>query len=201
MRHGVGFGPTGPRLERLPSRRGRCDASDVIRTSLSALGALVILASGCSSDRLPVPGQTDYFTQLKRISENAQIQERGLDRDLRKRLERSTPGQERLDVVVIFVQQSAALYEDVVSALRNLQPVDGLRGPHVAYMTAWEDRLGLMRKIRDAGFRGAMEYLRALDAPAFDRARRATRERCEELRSAASAAGRPVELACDNRVR
>jgi hypothetical protein len=200
MRHGVGFGPGAPRLERLPSRRGRCNPSDVIRRSLSALAALVVLATGCSSNRLPVPGQTDYFTQLERISENAQIQERGLDRGLRKGLERSTPGQERLDVVVIFVQQSTALYEDVVSALRDLQPVDGLRGAHVAYTTAWEDRLALMRKIRDAGFRGAREYLRALDAPAFDRARRATRARCEELRSAASTAGRPVDLTCDGRV-
>ncbi len=77
----------------------------------------LVLLSGCGGDVGAGPGRGDYFTQLARVSENGHIQERGLQRDLRLRLEREDRREDRLDALLVFVDQSARLYRDVVDAL------------------------------------------------------------------------------------
>jgi hypothetical protein len=164
----------------------------------SAIALLVVLAASCGGGDASALGAGDYFTQLARISENAHIQQRGLARDLRVRLERAEPGTE-LDVVEVYVGQSARLSQDVVDALTDLQPADGLQDVHAAYLGAWQSELDLLVKVRDAGFRHLGGYLEALEAQPFEEARDQIQARCEDLQTAAAAAGRELDLACEGR--
>ena len=162
-----------------------------------AIALLFVLAAACGGgEDASALDPGDYFTQVERISQNAHTQERGLARDLRVRMERAIPGAERLGVVEVYLGQSARLYQDVVDALADLQPEDGLEGLHDAYVGAWQAKLDLILSVRDAGFPAAIPYLRQLELPAFDDADAATRARCEDLQRALTAAGREVDLAC-----
>ena len=159
-----------------------------------AIALAMLLAAACGSDDAGDQGK-DYPTQLALISQNAHIQERGLARELRTRLERGPIG-ERLDVVEVYVGQSARLYQDVVDALDDLRPIDGVQDAHAAYVEAWTGQLELITKVRDAGFRGSAEYLEALENKAFDSTADDTRASCEDLQQALASAGRQVDLAC-----
>lgn len=164
-----------------------------------AIALLLIVAAGCGGEGASALGPGDYVTQLARISENAHIQQRGLARDLRVRLERATPGQEKLNVVVVYVGQSARLYQDVVDALTDLEPTEGFEGVHEAYLSTWQGQLELTLKVRDAGFHTATGYLEALETAAFKDASEETRSRCEDLQAALVALGREVDLGCGGR--
>ena len=83
---------------------------------------LVVLVGACGSDEETGPAVGDYFAQLQRVSETGQIQQRGLQRDLRIRLEEAPPGEDRMTVLTVYVDQSARLYQDVVDALDELDP-------------------------------------------------------------------------------
>jgi len=161
-----------------------------------AIALLLVLAAACGGEDASALSPGDYFTQLARVSENAHIQERGLKRDLGVRLERATPST-RLDVVEVYMGQSARLYQDVVDALSELQPVDGLQGPHDAYVAAWQAQLDLVIKVRDAGYEGVDLYLEALEGVASTEAKDATKARCEDLQTAVAAAGSEADLACE----
>jgi hypothetical protein len=163
-----------------------------------AIALLLVLAAACGGEDASASSAGDYFTQLARISQNAHVQERGLARDLRVRLVRATFSS-RLDVVEVYVGQSARLYQDVVDALSALPPEAGLQGPHDAYTAAWQAQLDLLIKVRDAGFGGVDAYLEALETPAFTEARDETTARCEDLQTAVAAAGSDVDLACEGR--
>jgi hypothetical protein len=157
-------------------------------------------AAGCggNADSGPAPG--DYFSQLERVSETAHIQERGLRRDLRIRLERAEPGEDRMTVVTVFVGQSAGLYQDVVDALGQLDPPPELAAAQRAYLDSWQGQLDLVVAVRDAGFPGPARILKALEAPAFHDAAKETRARCEALQAAVEASGSNVDLVCDGRL-
>jgi hypothetical protein len=163
-----------------------------------AIALLLVLAAACGGEDASALSPGDYFTQLARVSQNAHIQERGLNRDLGARLERAIPST-RLNVVEVYVGQSARLYQDVVDALSELQPSDGLQSPHDAYVAAWQAQLDLVVKVRDAGYDSLDLYLVAFDGPAFTEARDATKARCQDLQTAVAAAGREVDLACERR--
>jgi hypothetical protein len=162
------------------------------------IALLLLLAAACGGEEASALNPGDYFTQLARISENAHIQERGLERDRRARLEGAGTSAE-LHVVEIYVGQRAALYQDVVDALSDLQPDDSVQGPHDAYEAAWQAQLDLLVKVRDAGYDGVTEYLEALETPAFSEAAEARESSCLDLQAAAEHAGRQVDLACTGR--
>jgi hypothetical protein len=159
---------------------------------------LVVLVGACGSDEDAGPAVGDYFTQLQRVSETGLIQQRGLQRDLRIRLEEAPPGEDRMTVLTVYVDQSARLYRDVVDALGELEPPDELAGPQAAYLEAWRGQLNLAVSVRDAGFSGPTAILEALQ-PAFGNAAAETRARCDELQSAVAATGSDVDLVCDGR--
>ena len=160
--------------------------------------ALVATACGGNADAGPAPG--DYFSQLQRVSETAHIQERGLGRDLRVRLEETPPGEERFSVVTVFLDQSARLYQDVVDALGTLDPPEELAAPQQAYLDAWRAQLDLFVKLRDAGFASADRLLRQLDAPVFRETAAETDASCDDLQAAVAAAGSAADLVCDGRL-
>jgi hypothetical protein len=159
---------------------------------------LLVFLGACGADDDPGPVVGDYFTQLQRVSETAQVQHRGLQRDLRVRLEEAAPGEDRMEVLTVYVDQSARLYRDVVDALVQLDPPDELAGPQQAYLEAWRSQLAVAVGVRDAGFSGPTEILEALQ-PAFDNAAAETRARCDDLQAAVAANGSDVDLACDGR--
>lgn len=161
---------------------------------------LVLVATACggNADAGPAPG--DYFSQLQRVSETAHIQERGLGRDLRVRLEETPPGEERFSVVTVFLDQSARLYQDVVDALGTLDPPEELAAPQQAYLDAWRAQLDLFVKLRDAGFGSADRILGQLDEPVFHDTAAETDASCDDLQAAVAAAGSAVDLVCDSRL-
>jgi hypothetical protein len=159
--------------------------------------ALFLVLAACGGGDASALDPGDYFPQLARISENAHIQERGLKRELGARLERAAPP-ERLGVVEVYIGQSVRLYQDVVDALADLTPDDGLEGPHDAYVGAWQAQLDLAVKLRDAVFHGAEDYLAAIET-AFKVAREETKTRCGALQTAVAAAGSDVDLGCERR--
>ena len=158
--------------------------------------ALALLVGACGSDEDPGPVVGDYFTQLQRVSETGQVQQRGLQRDLRIRLEEAPPGEERMTVLTVYVDQSARLYQDVVDALGELDPPEELAGPQEAYLEAWRAQLNLATSLRDAGFTGSAAIMEALQ-PAFGNAAADTRARCDDLQGAVAATGSDVDLVCD----
>ena len=161
------------------------------------LVVLVATACGSNADAGPAPG--DYFSQLQRVSETAHIQERGLDRDLRIRLEEAPPGDERFSVVTVYLDQSARLYQDVVDALGSLDPPEELAAAQQAYLDAWRVRSDLFAKLRDAGFASADRILRQLDSPVLHETAAETDASCDDLQAAVAAAGSAVDLVCDGR--
>lgn len=168
-----------------------------MRPTLRALPIVLAVAVACGGDGGSSAGRGDYYTELERISQNAHIQERGLQRELTQRLD--GPASERLSAIEINVDQRARLYEDVVDALTALEPLEELGAAHDAYVEAWRGELALIKKIRDPGFGSVPEYLGALDASAFENARATVRGVCVDLERIAIAAGRQVDLACDGR--
>jgi hypothetical protein len=164
-----------------------------------ACTVLLVLAAACGggADADPAPG--DYFTQLQRVSETAHIQERGLRRDLQNRLEDAPGGEDRMAVVTVFIDQSARLYQDVVDALRQLDPPQELVAAQRAYVNAWRGQLRLMRTVRDAPFPGPAQILKQLELDAFRDAAGETKARCEDLQAAVAANGSDVDLVCDGR--
>ena len=159
---------------------------------------LAVLFGACGSDEESGPAVGDYFAQLQRVSETGQIQQRGLQRDLRIRLEKAPPGDDRMTVLTVYMDQSARLYQDVVDALGELEPPEELAGAQAAYLEAWRGQLNLAVSVRDAGFTGPTAILEALQ-PAFDNAASETRARCDELQSAVATTGSDVDLVCDGR--
>ncbi|MGI8607193.1 MAG: hypothetical protein ACR2L0_08610 [Gaiellaceae bacterium] len=164
-----------------------------------AFAILLLLAAACGGDADAGPAPGDYFQQLQRVSETAHIQERGLGRDLQSRLREAPAGEERMTVVTVYVDQSARLYEDVVDALRQLDPPQELAGAQRAYLEAWKSQLHLMRQVRDAGLPSPAQILRQLELPAFRDAAAETKARCEDLQAAVTANGSDVDLVCDGR--
>ncbi|HEX6400273.1 MAG TPA: hypothetical protein VF108_07380 [Actinomycetota bacterium] len=163
----------------------------------ACLTIVLAVAAACGGDGGSTASRGDYYAELERISQNAHIQERGLARELTQRLE--GPASERLSAIEINVDQRTRLYEDVVDALTELEPLEELGAAHDAYVAAWRGELDLIRKVRDPGFRSVSLYLGALEASAFDNARATVRDVCEDLERIATAAGRQVDLACDGR--
>jgi hypothetical protein len=161
-----------------------------------AIVLLLVVAAACGGNADAGPGVGDYFTKLERTSQTAHIQERGLDRDLRIRLENIPPGEDRMSVVTVFVDQGARLYQDVVDALRQLDPPPELAAAQQAYLEAWKGELDLFVAVRDAGFSSSWKILKELDRPAFSDAAKETRTRCEDLQAAVDATGSHVDLAC-----
>ena len=147
----------------------------------------------------PVPRPGDYFAQLQRVSETAHIQERGLRRDLGNRLEEAAPGEERMAVLTVYIDQSVRLYQDVVDALGQLDPPQELAAAQRSYLQAWQGELDAMRNVREAGFRSPAQILKQFDLPLFRDTEAETMARCEELQAAVSAAGSGVDLVCDGR--
>ena len=164
-----------------------------------ASAILLVVAAACGGDADAGPAPGDYFQQLQRVSETAHIQERGLGRDLQNRLEDAPAGEDRMSVVTVYVDQSARLYQDVVDALRQLDPPQELTAVQRTYLEAWKGQLHLMRQVRDAGFPGPRPIQEALEAPAFRDAAAQTRASCEELQAAVAANGSGVDLVCDGR--
>ncbi len=164
-----------------------------------AIPLVLVLAVACgSADGSPAGG--DYYAELARISQNAHIQVRGLARDFRVRTERAATVAERLDAIEVTVDQRVRLYEDVVDALENLHPAEGIGAAHDAFTEAWEALLDLTRKVRDSGIRTIPEYLETLEAEAFEDAAADVERTCADLETIAAAADRPVDLACGRRV-
>ncbi len=164
------------------------------------LVVLLLLTAACGGDADAGPAPGDYFTQLQRVSETAQIQERGLRRDLRVRLEEAAPGEDRRAVVSVFLDQSARLDQDVLDALGRLVPPPELVAAQQAFFDAWKSHLDLIVKVRDARFPTADEVLEQLEAPVFRTAAKETRARCDDLQAAVAAAGSDVDLVCEGRV-
>jgi hypothetical protein len=160
---------------------------------------VVVLLVACGSAGGSPTGGGDYFGQLERISQNAHIQERGLVRALDQRVEEAATPRDRLGAIEVTMDQRVRLYEDVVAALNGLETADGIEAAHEAYVQAWEELLELNQKVRDSGVRTVPEYLATLQAEAFDASAANVRSACEGLQTVASAADRPVDLACDGR--
>jgi hypothetical protein len=175
------------------------DTLRAMRARHASVLAAVLLAAACGGDGGSAPGRGDYFAQLERVSQNAHIQDRGLRRDLRVRIGKASGGEDRLTALVVFSDQSARLYEDVVDALRALEPEEEVGAAHQAYVAAWQSRLELVVKVRDAGFASPGGYLEALEGSAFTDATAEIRRRCEELEEAAAAIDEEVDLACRGR--
>ena len=104
-----------------------------------------------------------------------------------------------MDAVTVFLDQSARLYQDIVDALRQLNPPPELAGAQQAYLEAWQGQLNLVVKVRDAGFPSSAQVLKELDRPAFRDAAKETSVRCEDLQAAVDASGSDVDLACGGR--
>lgn len=164
-----------------------------------AFSLLLVVAAACGGNADAGPSADDYFTKLQRTSETAHIQERGLNRDLRVRLEEAATGEDHLAVVTVFLDQSARLYQDVVDALRQLDPPPELAAAQQAYLEAWQGQLNLFVKVRDAGFPSSVLVLKELGRPAFRDAAKETKVRCEDLQAAVEAGGSRVDLVCDGR--
>jgi len=164
-----------------------------------AFALLLVVAAACGGNADAGPSADDYFTKLQRTSETAHIQERGLNRDLRVRLEEAATGEDHLAVVTVFLDQSARLYQDVVDALRQLDPPPELAAAQQAYLEAWQGQLNLFVKVRDAGFPSSVLVLKELGRPAFRDAAKETKVRCEDLQAAVEAGGSRVDLVCDGR--
>ena len=160
---------------------------------------LLVAVAACSGKAGAGPDAEDYFTKLQRTSETAHIQERGLGRDLRIRLENIPPGEDRMSAVTVFVDQGARLYQDVVDALGQLDPPPELADAQQAYLDAWQGQLDLFVAVRDAGFSASWKILKELEQPAFRDAATETKTRCEDLQAAVDAAGSHVDLACGGR--
>ncbi|HEX5938327.1 MAG TPA: hypothetical protein VFZ75_11675 [Actinomycetota bacterium] len=159
---------------------------------------LVVLLGACGSGDDVGPAVGDYFTQLQRVSETGQIQQRGLQRDLRRRLEGASEGEDRMAVLMVYIDQSTRLAQDVVDALGQLEPPEELAASQRAYQDAWRSQLAVAAGVRDAGFTGAAEILEALQ-PAFGNAAAETKARCDDLQAAVAANGSDVDLVCDGR--
>ena len=125
-----------------------------------AFALLIVLAAACGGNADAGPGADDYFAKLERTSETAHIQEHGLGRDLRVRLEEAALGADRKDAVTVFLDQSARLYQDIVDALRQLNPPPDLAAAQQAYLEAWQGQLDLIVKVRDAGFPSPAQVLK-----------------------------------------
>jgi len=164
-----------------------------------AFSLLLVVAAACGGNADAGPSADDYFTKLQRTSETALIQERGVNRDLRVRLEEAATGEDHLAVVTVFLDQSARLYQDVVDALRQLDPPPELAAAQQAYLEAWQGQLNLFVKVRDAGFPSSVLVLKELGRPAFRDAAKETKVRCEDLQAAVEAGGSRVDLVCDGR--
>jgi hypothetical protein len=160
---------------------------------------LLVVAAACGGDTDAGPNAGDYFTKLERTIQTAHIQESGLRRDLRTRLENLPPGEDRLTVVTVFVDQSARLYQDVVDALRQLDPPRDLDIAQQAYLEAWQGQTDVFVALRDAGFSNPAKILTELGRPAFSDAATETKTRCEDLQAAVDASGSHVDLACGGR--
>lgn len=199
MTHTSGFGRIGLGLECCRSDRAAGTLPGMGRGGRVLAVLLSLLATACGGDGGSGPGPGDYFTQLERVSETAHIQEHGLRRDLKARLEEANRSDDRLIAVEVYVDQSARLYQDVVDALRDLDPPADIAQAHQGYLDAWQGQLNLVVAVRDAGFPGPIPYLDALNAPAFEDAGAETRSRCEALQSAVAAGGADVELRCGGR--
>jgi hypothetical protein len=169
-------------------------------TRIARLLVLLLLAAACGGDADADPAPGDYFAQLQRVSETAHIQERGLRRDLRIRLEAATPGEDRRAVVAVFLDQSARLDQDVLDALGALDPPSELAAAQQALHDAWRSHLDLLVKVRDASFPTADEVLEQLEAPVFRDASAEIRARCDDLQAAVAAAGSDADLVCDGRL-
>ena len=143
---------------------------------------LLLLAAACGGDADAGPAPGDYFAQLQRVSETAHIQERGLRRDLRVRLEEATLGEDRRTVVTVFLDQSARLYQDVIDALGALDPPAEIAAAQQAFSRRLEVQLDLIVKVRDAGFPTADEVLEQLEATVFRNAAAETRPRATTSR-------------------
>ena len=102
-----------------------------------SLVVVLLVATACGGNADAGPATGDYFAQLQRVSETAHIQERGLRRDLRVRLEEAPPGEDRKAVVTVFLDQSARLYQDVIDALGSLNPPPELVAAQQAFIDAW----------------------------------------------------------------
>ena len=164
---------------------------------ISRLFALMlVVAAACGGNADAGPNAGDYFTKLERTSQTAHIQERGLRRDLRIRLEDVPPGEDRMSVVTVYVDQSARLYQDVVDALRQLNPPQDLGAAQRAYLEAWQGQLDVFVALRDAGFSDPAKIMTELGRPAFSDAAKETKTRCEDLQAAVDATGSHVDLAC-----
>ena len=125
-----------------------------------SLVVVLLVATACGGNADAGPATGDYFAQLQRVSETAHVQERGLGRDLRIRLEEAPPGEDRLVVATVFLDQSARLYQDVVDALETLDPPPMSWLPRSRrFLDAWRVQLDLFVKVRDAGFTTADRIL------------------------------------------
>jgi hypothetical protein len=162
-----------------------------------AIALLLVLGAACGGDDASALNPGDYTTQLARITENARIQERGLERVLRSRLESPAPSTE-LEVVEVHVGQLVRLYQDVIDALTALQPEEALQRPHDAYVAAWQAQLDVLLKVQDAAFDSATAYLDSLEPPLAE-TQSATRSRCEDLQTAVTALRSDVQLTCAGR--
>ena len=158
---------------------------------------VLVLATACGGDADAGPAPGDYFAQLERVIETAHIQERGLRRDLRLRLEDPPPGETRKTVLKVYVDQRARLYQDVLDALGDMDPPDEVAAAQQAFLEAWRSQLDLIATVRDAGFPSSEEITKALEASAFRDAAAETEARCEDLQAAVAAAGSDVDLVCD----
>ena len=158
---------------------------------------LVAAACGGNADAGPAPG--DYFAQLQRVSETAHIQERGIQRDLRVRMEETPPGEERLAAATVYLDQGARLYQDIVDALGALNPPSDLATPQRAYVEAWRSQLDLIVAVRDHGFRTADRILGQVESSTFRDAAAETQAACDALQAAVAAAGSDVDLVCAGR--
>jgi hypothetical protein len=167
--------------------------------SVPALGLLVLVAAACGGDADAGPAPGDYFAQLQRVSETAHIQERGLLRDLRVRLEEAPPGEERLAAATVYLDQGARLYQDIVDAVGALDPPEELASAQRAFAEAWRSQLDLIVHVRDGGFRTADRILEQVESPTFRNAEADTRAACDALQEAVAAAGSGVDLVCDGR--
>jgi hypothetical protein len=164
-----------------------------------AFALLLVVSAGCGGNGGGGPGPGDYFAQLQRVSETAHIQERGLRRDLRIRLEEAPPGEDRMTVLTVYIDQSAGLYQDVVDALGQLDPPPELAAAQQAYLEAWQGQLQLIIAVREAGFPSSVRILKELGRPAFRDAWNETKGTCEDLQAAVEANGSDVDLECDGR--
>jgi hypothetical protein len=159
----------------------------------------LLIAAACGGDADAGPARGDYFTQLQRVSETAHIQDRGLRRDLVRRLKEAA-AEDRMTVLTVFVDQSVRLYQDVVDALRQLDAPPELAEEQRAYREAWQGQLVVMRAVREAGFRSSAQILKQFGLPAFKDAAATTRTRCEALEDAVRSSEPDVDLVCDGRL-